>query len=100
MDAANKSHRLTPVARSKLSLPAAPTPSHLAPAKRFNLFHVFVPSFLFVALTLAIATIAVLEMDCDLWSSVREWPEMVTLRREYYEPAKDYVSQAITKITS
>ncbi|KAK7872685.1 hypothetical protein R5R35_002676 [Gryllus longicercus] len=102
------SHRSTPVSRgraaSKLSLqapvPATATPGP-APAsgspRRFNLLQVFVPSFLFVALSLAVGAVLVLESDCEVLSSVRQWPEMVTLRQEYYEPAKEYVRQRFAK---
>ncbi|XP_067002691.2 FERM domain-containing protein 5 [Anabrus simplex] len=97
------SHRSTPVTRTKTSskLSLQPTPTHsTAGSRRFNLLQVFVPSFLFVAVSLAVATILVLESDCDVLSSVRRWPEMVTLRRDYYEPAKEYLRQRLAKLLS
>ncbi|PSN38304.1 FERM domain-containing protein 5 [Blattella germanica] len=81
-------------------LPAPPTPaptSSTAP-RRFNLLQVFVPSFLCVALSLALATVLVLESECEVLGSVRRWPEMVVLRRDYYEPAKDFLRQKLGKL--
>jgi hypothetical protein len=59
---------------------------------------VFVPSFLLVALLLTCALVLVLETDSELFSGLRSLPEIVILRQEYYEPAKDYVRQKIGKI--
>ena len=75
----------------------APTPTTAAP-RRFNLLQVFVPSFLCVALSLALATVLVLESDCEVLGSVRRIPEMVVLRRDYYEPAKEFLRQKFGKI--
>jgi hypothetical protein len=69
-----------------------PTP---VPARSFNLLHVFVPAFLFAALVLAAVLIVVLESDSELLSGLRGLPEMVILRQEYYEPAKEYIRQKL-----
>ena len=82
-------------------LPAPPTPASAptTPApRRFNLLQVFVPSFLCVALSLALATVLVLESDCEVLGSVRRMPEMVVLRRDYYEPAKEFLRQKFGKL--
>ena len=68
------------------------------PARSFNLLHVFVPSFLVVALVLATVLIVVLESDSELLGGLRNMPEMVILRQEYYEPAKDYLRQKLGKM--
>jgi hypothetical protein len=69
-----------------------PTP---VPVRSFNLLHVFVPSFLLVAIVLATVLIVVLESDSQLLSGLRGIPEMVILRQEYYQPAKDYLRQKL-----
>nr|CAD7569310.1 unnamed protein product [Timema californicum] len=100
--------RTTPVGRTpskQLSAIPAPAPTNTqqggaSAQRRFNLLQVFVPSFVFVALSLAVATVLVLESDCDVLSAVRSLPEMVVLRREYYEPAKEYLRQRISKFLS
>jgi len=78
---------------------AAGTTSSATP-RRFNLLHVFVPSFLCVALSLALATVLVLESDCEVLGTVRQWPEMVVLRHDYYEPAKEFLRQKLAKLLS
>nr|CAD7395727.1 unnamed protein product [Timema cristinae] len=100
--------RTTPVGRTpskQLSAIPAPAPTNTqqggaSAQRRFNLLQVFVPSFVFVALSLAVATVLVLESDCDVLSAVRSLPEMVVLRREYYEPVKEYLRQRISKLLS
>ncbi|KAF4529180.1 hypothetical protein B566_EDAN017548 [Ephemera danica] len=69
-----------------------PTP---LPTRSFNLLRVFVPAFLFAALILTAVLIVVLESDSELLSGLRGLPEMVILRQEYYEPAKEYIRQKL-----
>lgn len=85
-----------------LPAPPASTPGTTSAAspRRFNLLHVFVPSFLCVALSLALATVLVLESDCEVLGTVRQWPEMVVLRHDYYEPAKEFLRQKLAKLLS
>ncbi|XP_049830488.1 FERM domain-containing protein 5 isoform X1 [Schistocerca gregaria] len=59
--------------------------------RRFNIFRVFVPSFLVVVASLVIGTVFILELDCETFSTLRRWPEMVVLRHDYYEPMKEYL---------
>ncbi|XP_021930669.1 FERM domain-containing protein 5 isoform X3 [Zootermopsis nevadensis] len=97
-----------PLPRPSPSLKPAPLPAPPAPApvttatapRRFNLLQVFVPSFLCVALSLALATMLVLESDCEILGTVRRWPEMVVLRRDYYEPAKEFLRQKLARLLS
>lgn len=58
------------------------------------------PSFLFVAISLIAATVLVLESDSDLLSNVRRMPEMIALRKEYYEPAKEFLAKRISQLLS
>lgn len=72
----------------KRKVPMAPSttlPLHV------NVMRVIVLSSLFVLLLLSCLLIVVMESDSLLFSDIRKLPEMIILRREYYEPAKDYV---------
>ncbi|XP_075216636.1 FERM domain containing isoform X2 [Lycorma delicatula] len=95
---ASHSHRSsrsqTPVLRAgnKLPLPPPrPSPVPTNPrSKSFSLLRVFIPSFLLTALSLIVIVIIVLETDYEVLGAIRRAPEMVTLRRIYYEPIKEY----------
>jgi hypothetical protein len=89
--------KLAPLPAPPASAPAA---ASSATPRRFNLLHVFVPSFLCVALSLALATVLVLESDCEVLGTVRQWPEMVALRHDYYEPAKEFLRQKLAQLLS
>ncbi|KAG8197874.1 hypothetical protein JTE90_024273 [Oedothorax gibbosus] len=56
-----------------------------------NVMRGIVLACLFVLLLLSCLLIVVMESDSALFSDIRKLPEMIILRREYYEPAKDYV---------
>ncbi|CAB3385719.1 Hypothetical predicted protein [Cloeon dipterum] len=64
----------------------------------FNLVRVFVPSFLLVALALTLVLVLVLETDSELFGGLRGLPEIVILRQEYYEPAKQYFRQKLAAV--
>lgn len=107
---ASHSHRSsrsqTPILRpgSKIPLPPprpSPVPTH-SRSKSFSLLRVFVPSFLLTALSLILIVIIVLETDYEVLGALRRLPEMVTLRRLYYEPIKEYFKSKFssTKIST
>ncbi|GBM20826.1 FERM domain-containing protein 5 [Araneus ventricosus] len=56
-----------------------------------NVMRVIVLACLFVLLLLSCLLIVIMESDSTLFSDIRKLPEMIILRREYYEPAKDYI---------
>ncbi|XP_065333855.1 FERM domain-containing protein 5 isoform X2 [Cloeon dipterum] len=64
----------------------------------FNLVRVFVPSFLLVALALTLVLVLVLETDSEFFGGLRGLPEIVILRQEYYEPAKQYFRQKLAAV--
>ncbi|XP_059487546.1 FERM domain-containing protein 5 isoform X2 [Neocloeon triangulifer] len=66
--------------------------------RSFNLLRVFVPSFLAVALLLTVVLVLVLETNSELFSGLRALPEIVILRQEYYEPAKEFFRQKLASI--
>lgn len=66
-------------------------------SRRFHFFGAFIPSFLFVVIAMTIATIIILESDSELLGRIRNMPEMINLRYQYYEPLKDYLLQKFTR---
>lgn len=63
--------------------------------RKFNVVRAFIPTFIFVTLFVLIATVVMLEIDCELFSSFRNIPEMVSLRYQFYEPMKQYFRNKI-----
>lgn len=102
-----QTHVGTPVAHTPgkllppLQAPVSASPqTGITSGRRFNLLQVFVPSFLLVAISLAVATVLVLESDCEVLGSFRRWPEMIVLRRDYYEPTKEFFRQRLARLLS
>lgn len=64
--------------------------------RKFSLVHAFIPSFVFVVLALCVSAVFVLESDLDMFSQVKNWPEMICLRYQYYQPIKEFISRKIS----
>lgn len=64
-------------------------------ARRLSLVHVFVPSFVTMLILLFVAAIFIIESDPGSFKSVKEWPEMISLRYHYYEPAKNFLTEVL-----
>lgn len=62
-------------------------------AKKFSLLQAFVPSFLFVVVVLIVSAIYILETDTELFAPLRNWPEMICLRYQYYQPLKEFLAK-------
>lgn len=62
-------------------------------ARRFHFIGAFIPSFVFVVIAMTITAIVILESDCQILSRIRNMPEMINLRYQYYQPLKDYLMQ-------
>uniref|UniRef100_A0AAG5DS23 Moesin/ezrin/radixin homolog 1 n=1 Tax=Anopheles atroparvus TaxID=41427 RepID=A0AAG5DS23_ANOAO len=62
-------------------------------AKKFSLIQAFVPSFLFVVVVLVVSAVYVLETDSELFAPLRNWPEMICLRYQYYQPLKEFLAK-------
>lgn len=60
-------------------------------AKKFHLLRVFVPSFISVLLIFLMSAIVLFETETDTLSSMRNIPEMLVLRHQYYQPIRDYI---------
>uniref|UniRef100_A0A182K9L1 FERM domain-containing protein n=1 Tax=Anopheles christyi TaxID=43041 RepID=A0A182K9L1_9DIPT len=62
-------------------------------AKKFSLLQAFVPSFVFVVVVLIVSAIYILETDSELFAPLRNWPEMICLRYQYYQPLKEFLAK-------
>ncbi|XP_029724951.1 FERM domain-containing protein 5 isoform X2 [Aedes albopictus] len=61
--------------------------------KKFSLIQAFVPSFFFVVVVLAVSAVYILESDSDMFSTMKNWPEMICLRYQYYQPLKEFLAK-------
>ncbi|VVC95237.1 unnamed protein product [Leptidea sinapis] len=68
------------------------------PPRPFSLIRAFVPSFLFVWLSLALVALLLFETDWSLLRSLRRKPEIVSLRHHYYAPLKEYLKKKIVEL--
>lgn len=66
--------------------------------KKFSLLHTFIPSFIFVILAMSISAIFILETESEFFAPIRDWPEMNSLRFQYYEPLKEFITSKIENI--
>lgn len=61
--------------------------------KKFSILHAFIPSFLIVLILLAVSTIFILESEADVFRQIKDWPEMLSLNYQYYQPFKAYMAK-------
>ncbi|XP_055545781.1 FERM domain-containing protein 5 isoform X2 [Wyeomyia smithii] len=61
--------------------------------KKFSLIQAFVPSFFFVVVVLAVSAVYILESDSEMFSTMKNWPEMICLRYQYYQPLKEFLTK-------
>ncbi|XP_058818907.1 FERM domain-containing protein 5 isoform X1 [Topomyia yanbarensis] len=61
--------------------------------KKFSIIQAFVPSFIFVVVMLAVSAVYILESDSEMFSSMKNWPEMICLRYQYYQPLKEFLAK-------
>lgn len=59
--------------------------------KKFSIVHAFIPSLLFVIVVLVLSAIFVLESESDLFVTLKNLPEMMNLKYQYYQPLKDFL---------
>ena len=60
-------------------------------AKKFSIIHAFVPSFILVVITLIITAIFILESESEIIAPIRNFPEMISLKYQYYQPIKNFI---------
>lgn len=68
------------------------------PTKKFSLLNTFIPSFIFVILAMTVSAVFVLETDSEIFAPVRNWPEMNSLRYQYYQPLKEFLASKVGHI--
>ncbi|XP_026320190.1 FERM domain-containing protein 5 isoform X2 [Hyposmocoma kahamanoa] len=79
--------------------PPAPVPPALQPPPRpFSLLRAFVPSFVFVWISLAVLTLLVFETDWAPLRPLKRKPELVSLRHHYYAPLKEYLRKKVIEL--
>jgi FERM domain-containing protein 3/5 len=66
--------------------------------RKFSLLHTFIPSFIIVILAMSISAIFILESESEIFAPIRNWPEMNSLRFQYYEPLKEFLASKIGSI--
>ncbi|CAG9855198.1 unnamed protein product [Phyllotreta striolata] len=95
----NPSHRSsrsqTPLSHSqvdgKVYAPNAAQPaSSVKKNKKFNILSAFIPSLVIVMILAVVSTVVVLECDWEFFNSLKNIPEMVSLKYQVYEPIKQY----------
>jgi FERM domain-containing protein 3/5 len=72
--------------------------SHAKSLRKFSLLHTFIPSFIFVLVAMTISAVLVLETDSEFFAPIRNWPEMNSLRYQYYQPLKEFIQSKIGHI--
>ncbi|XP_037960222.1 FERM domain-containing protein 5 [Teleopsis dalmanni] len=65
--------------------------------RKFHLFNVFIPSLFFVVATMAFSAVFILESDSEFLEKVRNMPEMISLRYQYYQPLKEFIFRTLSK---
>ncbi|CAB0005793.1 unnamed protein product [Nesidiocoris tenuis] len=72
------------------SPPPPPPPASPSSSSKFHFMRVFWPSFITAATIVVAIIVILLETDSEAFSAIRQMPEMVTLRTQYYEQIKQY----------
>ncbi|XP_052738480.1 FERM domain-containing protein 5 [Bicyclus anynana] len=73
-------------------------PALQPPPRPFSLLRAFVPSFLFVWLSLALAALLLFETDWPVLRQLKRKPELVSLRHHYYTPLKEYLKRKVIEL--
>lgn len=58
--------------------------------RKFHLLAAFVPSVIFVAFAMAGTAVFIMESESEAFEQLRNSPEMLCLRYQYYQPLKDF----------
>ncbi|CAH0391943.1 unnamed protein product [Bemisia tabaci] len=104
---ASQSHRSsrsqTPVSRGNKNATSA-FRFHISSApkgsKVLKFLRVVIPSILIVLLFLFLMVVIILETDYEVLAMLRRAPEMIMIRRRYYEPAKEFLKSRFLSYTT
>ncbi|KAI5708026.1 hypothetical protein M8J77_014915 [Diaphorina citri] len=96
----NLHSRSTPINHTHTTpYPPLPPPSTMSSSditsRSLVLTRIFLHALLLASLLVFLATVLILETDSELLGPLRKSPEMILLRREFYEPAKKFVKAKI-----
>ncbi|XP_058986106.1 FERM domain-containing protein 3 isoform X2 [Musca domestica] len=61
------------------------------PIRKFRFINAFIPSVMCVIILMTVFAIFVIESKSNFLQNVRNLPEMISLRYQYYQPLKEYV---------
>lgn len=73
-------------------------PALQPPPRPFSLLRAFVPSFVFVWLSLALAALLLFETDWPPLRPLKRKPELISLRHHYYAPLKEYLKRKVVEL--
>lgn len=63
--------------------------------RKFHLLHAFIPSVIFVVIAMAGTAVFIMESELEIFERVRNTPEMLSLRYQYYQPLKEFVMEKL-----
>lgn len=72
--------------------------NHHMASRRFSLLRTFVPSFLFVSISLVFLTVVVFETDWPALRVLKRKPELLSLHYHYYNPLKEYLKRKLIEL--
>lgn len=67
--------------------------------RKFHFINAFIPSLVFVVIAMTVSAIVVLESESELFKQIRNLPEMISLRYQYYQPLKEFILQKVLRKT-
>ncbi|XP_075151953.1 FERM domain containing isoform X2 [Haematobia irritans] len=70
-------------------------PKSAKASRKFKFIHAFIPSVFFVVVLMSAFAIFVIESESKVFNTIRELPEMVILRYQYYLPLKEFICNKI-----
>lgn len=76
-------------------LHADPSTRKVKKFRKFHLLHAFVPSVIFVAFAMAGTAVFIMESESEAFEQLRNSPEMLCLRYQYYQPLKEFVLEKL-----
>lgn len=67
-------------------------------SKACSFFRACLPTFIFTVLCVLIIMVVVFETDIEFFALLRRAPEMIAIRRQYYEPVKEQLQFVVNEI--
>ncbi|XP_054744052.1 FERM domain-containing protein 5 isoform X1 [Anastrepha obliqua] len=70
---------------------------HTKNLRKFHIMRSFFPSLIFVVVTMALSAFIILESQSELFDYIRNVPEIIVLRDEYYVPLRKFIKDMVIK---